>query len=87
MAPDSADKAKLALCSKDRSKGVDAIYGGGEVVTSGDCAAAERAVAANTEFARQNNITGTPTIIRADGTSNSGWMPTAELRAFLGGAK
>lgn len=87
MAPDSAEKAKLALCGKDRVKAIDAIYSGGEVVTSGDCAAAEAAVAQNAKFAKDNNINGTPMIIRADGRSNSGWLPQDELRAFLGGAK
>lgn len=86
MGPDSPEKAKLALCAKDRVAGIDAIYSGGEVVTSGDCAAAEAAVAANVEFARQNGINGTPMIVRADGRTNSGWMPVNELRAFLGGA-
>lgn len=82
---DSADKAKLALCSRDRVAGVDAVYRGGELSTSGDCVAAAKAVADNTEFARQNGISGTPFLIRADGVSNSGWMPQQELRAFLSG--
>lgn len=86
MAPDSPEKAKLALCGKDRVAAIDAIYSGGEVVTSGDCSAAEAAVAQNAEFARKNNINGTPMIIRADGRSNSGWLPQDELRAFLSGS-
>lgn len=83
LGEDSRQKAKLALCAQDRAQAVDAIYRGGEVRTSGDCAAAEAALDANIAFARQNNINGTPMIIRADGTSNSGWMPVNELRAFL----
>ena len=54
-----------------------------EVVTSGDCAAAQKALDANIAFAHQNNINGTPMIVRPDGVTNSGWLPTAELRAFL----
>jgi thiol:disulfide interchange protein DsbC len=83
LGEDSRQKAKLALCAQDKAQAVDAIYRGGEVRTSGDCAAAEAALDANIDFARQNNINGTPMIIRADGTSNSGWMPVNELRAFL----
>lgn len=83
LGEDSRQKAKLALCAQDKAQAVDAIYRGGEVRTSGDCAAAEAALDANIDFARQNNINGTPMIIRADGTSNSGWMPLNELRAFL----
>jgi hypothetical protein len=63
--------------------GLDALYSGGEVVNSGDCAAAQKALDANIAFAHQNNINGTPMIVRADGVTNSGWLPTAELRAFL----
>ncbi|MGQ3044187.1 MAG: DsbC family protein [Brevundimonas aurantiaca] len=83
LGADSHEKAKLALCANDRSAAVDAIYRGGEVRTSGDCAAAEAALQANIAFAQQNNIQGTPMIIRADGMTNSGWMEKSELRAFL----
>lgn len=83
LGPDSHEKAKLALCATDRAAAVDAIYRGGEVRTSGDCAAAEAALQANIAFAQQNNINGTPMIIRADGMTNSGWMEKSELRAFL----
>lgn len=83
LGADSHQKAKLALCASDRPAAVDAIYRGGEVRTSGDCAAAEAALQANIAFAQQNNINGTPMIIRADGMTNSGWMEKSELRAFL----
>lgn len=87
LGADSGEKAKLALCARDRVKGVDAIYTGGEVVTSGDCKAAEAAVAANTQFGHANGINGTPFLIRADGVTQSGWLPLDQLRTFLQGAK
>lgn len=82
LSPDSREKGGIALCAKDRSKAVDAIYNSGEVVTSGDCEKAKKAVDANTEFGQRNGITGTPTIVRADGQSHSGWMPLSEVRAW-----
>lgn len=87
LAADSLDKAKLALCADDRPAAVDAVYRGGELKTSGDCAAAERAVKANTDFFHAKGIQGTPLIIRSDGLSNEGWLPTEELRSFLRGAR
>ncbi len=86
LAADSRDKAKLALCSKDRVKAVAAIYGGGELTSPGNCEAADKAVGDNTAFAQANGITGTPTIVRADGQRISGWKPVADLRAFAKGA-
>lgn len=86
LAADSRDKAKLALCSKDRVKAVAAIYGGGELTSPGNCDAADKAVGDNTVFAQANGITGTPTIVRADGQRIGGWRPVADLRAFAKGA-
>lgn len=86
LAADSKDKAKLALCAKDRVKAVAAIYGGGELTSPGNCDAAEGAVDANTKFAQEHQITGTPTIVRADGQRISGWKPLADLRNFAKGA-
>src|SRR5690606_40342544 len=82
---DSLEKAKLALCSKDRVGAVEAIYSGGELKVSGDCSAAEAAVKANTDFFHSAGFQGTPVIVRSDGTTNEGWLPVGELRGFLGG--
>lgn len=85
LGQDSIEKAKLALCATDRVAALDAIHSGGELKVSGDCAAAEAAVKANTEFFHSAGFQGTPVIIRGDGTVNEGWMQSNELRAFLGG--
>lgn len=86
LAADSRDKAKLALCAPDRVKAVAAIYGGGELTAPGDCTSADKAVMANTDFAQKHDITGTPTLVRADGARISGWKPLAEVRSFAKGA-
>lgn len=85
LGQDSIEKAKLVLCSTDRVGALDAIHSGGELKVSGDCAAAQAQVKANTEFFHSAGMQGTPVIIRGDGTVNEGWMQTNELRAFLGG--
>ncbi len=85
LSGDSLEKAKLALCSKDRVGALEAIYSGGELKVSGDCSAAEAAVKANTDFFHSAGFQGTPVIVRSDGTTNEGWLPVAELRGFLGG--
>ena len=87
LRPDSLDKAKLALCAKDREATANNIYFGGDVKVSGDCGAAEKAVEANTAFARAHGIFGTPTLIRADGQTNNGFMPIDQLRVWLKGGQ
>ena len=87
LRPDSADKAKLALCGSDRETASNSIYFGGEVKASGDCSAAAKAVEENTAFARAHQITGTPTLIRADGQAVAGYMPLEQLRAWAKGAQ
>lgn len=87
LSPDSLEKAKLALCSQDRVSAINAIHSGGELKVSGDCSAAEAAAKANTDFFHKARFQGTPVIVRADGTTNEGWMPIAELRTFLAGGR
>jgi thiol:disulfide interchange protein DsbC len=82
LGPESATKARLVLCANDRIQASGAAYGEGEIRTQKDCSEAQRAVDANTDFARQNGITGTPTIVRADGRVNQGYLDTAALRTF-----
>lgn len=86
LAPDSTDKAKLVLCSDDRVQASAAAFQGGAIKVKGDCAKAAAAVEKNTEFARAHGVSGTPTIVRADGTVNTGYLPIDRLIAF-GSAK
>ena len=86
LSADSLDKAKLALCAHDREAASDSLYFGGQVQATGDCKSALEAVEANTAFARAHGVSGTPTIIRADGQAHAGWMSLEELRPWLKGA-
>ncbi len=85
LGADSADKARMVLCSSDRVAASLAAYGSGRLTTRGDCASASAAVAANTQFARAHGIAATPTFIRADGTLNQGYLAPEALKAFAGG--
>ena len=85
LGPESVEKAKMALCATDRVAASNALYFGGEVKVTGDCADAVKKVQENEAFAQANGISGTPAIVRADGTMNPGYMPLAQLRAFLAG--
>jgi len=87
LRPDSLDKAKLALCAKDREATANNIYFGGDLKVAGDCAKAEAAVQANTAFARAHGISGTPALIRADGSVHAGFMPIDQLRAWIKGGQ
>ena len=87
LRPDSLDKAKLALCAKDREATANNIYFGGDLKVAGDCAKAEAAVQANTAFARAHGISGTPALIRADGSVHAGFMPVDQLRAWIKGGQ
>ena len=82
LRPDSLDKAKMALCAKDREATANSIYFGGQVQVGADCGKALEAVEANTAFARAHGISGTPTIIRGDGQANAGYMPLDQLRSW-----
>ena len=87
LRPDSLDKARLALCAKDREATANNIYFGGDLKVAGDCAKAEAAVQANTAFARAHGISGTPALIRADGATHAGYMPIDQLRAWIKGGQ
>ena len=82
LGEDSAAKARIVLCAKDRPSASFAAYTSGKIATGPDCAAASAAVDANTAFAHANGITGTPTIVRADGTVNQGYLALDALKAF-----
>ena len=87
LRPDSLDKAKLALCAKDREASANNIYFGGDLKVAGDCSKAEAAVQANTAFARAHGISGTPALIRSDGAAHAGFMPIDQLRAWIKGGQ
>jgi thiol:disulfide interchange protein DsbC len=87
LGPDSAAKAKIALCAADRATAAMTLYDGGSVKGGGECPDGARRLRQNLDFAQSHGISGTPTIVRADGATNPGWMPAEKLAAWLAGAQ
>jgi thiol:disulfide interchange protein DsbC len=87
LRPDSLDKARLALCARDKEAGANTLYFGGDLKVAGDCAKAEAAVQANTAFARAHGVSGTPALIRSDGAAHAGFLPIDQLRAWIKGGQ
>lgn len=83
LGPDSAEKAKMALCAQDRAKAATALYVGGDVEVPAGCDGGDKRLAANMAFAQANGIAGTPALVRGDGAVNRGWMALADVRAWL----
>jgi thiol:disulfide interchange protein DsbC len=70
-------------CARDRVRALRAAYAG-EVPAEASCDTS--GLDANERFARANGFTGTPVIVRSDGAVHHGFMPKAELSAWLKGA-
>ena len=82
LGEESRLKAKSVLCAADRVAASDATYAGRTVQGAGGCTGAEKAIDDNTRFARAHGIVGTPTIVRADGAMNPGYLDPAALKTF-----
>jgi thiol:disulfide interchange protein DsbC len=79
LGPDSNAKSRNIWCSKDRAKAwTDWMVGDvkpDSAAATCDSAALDRNIA----FGRKYNITGTPTLIFADGTRTPGAVPAAQV--------
>ncbi|WP_213957469.1 MULTISPECIES: DsbC family protein [unclassified Variovorax] len=86
LGPDSTVKSKNIWCSKDKAKSWNDWMSGEvkpqDAPANCDTAALERNVA----FGRKYNITGTPTLIFADGTRAPGAIPAAQVEKQLAAA-
>ena len=86
LGPDSTVKSRNIWCSKDAAKAWTTWMIDGtkpaDAPDSCDVAALQR----NLEFGRKYNITGTPTLIFADGTRVPGAVPAAQVEKQLAAA-
>lgn len=78
------DLSNRVYCAKDKPRALRAAYAGAEVApatcdTSG--------LDANENFARSHGFSGTPVLVRSDGTVLEGYRPRAVLETWLKGAK
>lgn len=81
LGPNSTEKTRDIWCSKDRAKAwLDHMLKDVEAPTAKcDVAAINR----NLEFGRKFKITGTPTLVFADGTRVPGAIPATQVEKFL----
>lgn len=82
LGEDSRQKAIQVLCARDRRAASESAYAGQVLKAVDKCEPAEAAVEQNTGFARAHGVIGTPTIVRADGTVNPGFLDPTALKAF-----
>lgn len=82
LGPDSLSKSAAIWCSGDRGRTwQDWMVRGVRIPAAAACDTT--ALTRNTEFGRQHKITGTPTLIFADGSRVPGAIPAAEVEKQL----
>lgn len=81
--PGSDEKVRNVWCSKDRSKAWDNLMLNDVMPPAANCETPTEQVLA---LGKKLKINGTPGLIFADGTSNPGYMPAAELEKALNAA-
>jgi thiol:disulfide interchange protein DsbC len=85
LGPGSTERSKNIWCSKDRAKAWTDW-----MVKNTDTAASScdtSALARNVEFGKKHKITGTPTLVFADGNRVPGAIPAAQVEKFLAEVK
>ena len=80
LSQDSRDKAQAVWCSADRSKAWNDLMLDGKLPAAAHC---DTPIGKNLEFARKNNITGTPTLIFASGQRVPGAVSAEQLEKLL----
>lgn len=85
LGPDSGDKSRDIWCAKDKGKAWQDWMLRSQMPASGSCDTA--ALARNVEFGKTHKITGTPTLIFADGTRVPGAVGASQVEKLLAGKK
>jgi thiol:disulfide interchange protein DsbC len=85
LGQDSTDKSRNIWCAKDKNKAWTDWMIRDQAAPSATCDTA--ALARNVEFGKKHKITGTPTLIFADGTRVPGAIGVAQVEKFLAEAK
>ena len=86
LGADSTEKSKAIWCSADKGKAfLDFMLN--DVPVRGASKCNTDAITRNVEFGKKNRITGTPTILLADGTRIPGAIGSAQLEKLLAEVK
>jgi thiol:disulfide interchange protein DsbC len=81
LGADSADKSRNLWCAKDKGKAWQDWMVRDQAAPAASCDTA--AIGRNIEFGRRHKISGTPTLIFADGTRVPGAIPAAQVEKLL----
>ncbi len=88
LGPDSGEKSKNVWCAKDRAKAwTDWMVREQPPAATATPACDVTAIARNVELGRKHKITGTPTLLFADGSRVPGAISAAQVEKYLGDAK
>jgi thiol:disulfide interchange protein DsbC len=82
---DSTDKSRNIWCSKDKAKAWQDFMVRDQPVPAGSCDTS--ALARNLEFGKKHKITGTPTLVFANGTRVPGAIGAPQVEKLLADAK
>ncbi len=82
---DSVEKSKNIWCAKERARAWNDWMLRDKPITDASCDTA--AIVRNVEFGRKHRITGTPTLVLADGTRVPGAVTAQQLEKFLSDVK
>ena len=85
LGPGSTEKSRAVWCAKDRGKAWLDMMVRDQTIPPGNCDTS--AIARNVEFGKKYRITGTPTLIFADGSRVPGAIGAAQVEKFLTEAK
>ncbi|MBA4327264.1 MAG: disulfide isomerase [Polaromonas sp.] len=85
LSADSAEKSRNIWCAKDRNKAWQDLMLRDQAIAPASCDSS--ALARNIEFGKKYRITGTPTLIFADGTRVPGAISAQQVEKHLSEAK
>ena len=85
LGPGSAEKSKAVWCAKDKAKAWTDMMVRDQNVAAGNCDTT--ALTRNVEFAKKHRISGTPTLIFADGIRVPGAISAPQVEKYLTEAK
>jgi thiol:disulfide interchange protein DsbC len=85
LSPDSTEKSRNVWCAKDKARAWQDMMVRDVQAAPGSCDAV--AIARNLEFGKKHKITGTPTLIFADGSRVPGAINAQQVEKMLAEAK